>query len=246
MCAVSRRRFVWAGVLLALATIKPQLAALPAAWMCLWVFGNWRERQSFFWSFAVSAGALVGLGEWLLPGWIHEFRAASVAYYHYTGGGRSVLDVLLTPAWGRALAAIAAIACLAMVWKVRRAAERTPDFYWSLSLVMATTLVIVPMFAPYNQVLILPSLMVIARAFRALWQRHRLTKVLAAVTTITVFWPWFSAILLVSALLFLPAVQVERAWAVPLYTSLAIPITVLAMLIVGRATFRDPGPDQVR
>ncbi len=46
---------------------------------------------------------LVIAGELFLPGWIHEFRAASVAYYHYTGGGTSVLDVALTPAWGRVL-----------------------------------------------------------------------------------------------------------------------------------------------
>jgi hypothetical protein len=100
--------------------------------------------------------------------------------------------------------------------------------------VMATTLVIIPMFAPYNQILILPALMIMARAFRSLWEQNRLTRFLAALTALTVFWPWFSAGLLVIALMFLPASQVERAWAVPLYTSLAIPVTVLAMLIVGK------------
>jgi hypothetical protein len=244
MCAVSRRRFVWAGILLALATIKPQLAALPAAWMCIWVLGNWRDRQKFFWSFAVSASALVGAGEWLLPGWIHEFRAASVAYYRYTGGGRSVFDVLLTPTWGRAVAVVAVITCLILVWKVRRAAEGTPEFYWSLSMVMATSLAIIPMFAPYNQILILPALMVIARAFRTLWESNRLNRFLAALTTVSIFWPWISAILLVIALLFLPATQVEKAWAIPLYTTFAIPITVLAMLLVGRVSLRAQSSDQ--
>ena len=49
---------------------------------------------------------LVVLGELLLPGWIQKFRAACAAYYTYTGGGKSVLDVFLTPLCGRVLAAL--------------------------------------------------------------------------------------------------------------------------------------------
>jgi hypothetical protein len=231
---VSRRRLVWAGILLALATIKPQLAALPAAWMGIWVLGSWRERQGFLWSFAGSVGALVGFGEWLLPGWIHEFRAASVAYYHYTGGGRSVLDVLLTPGLGRVVAGMAILLCLILVWKMRGAAPDTPEFQWSLSTVMATTLVIIPMFAPYNQVLILPALMVMVRAADSLWDHSPLTRFLSSVTAVTAFWPWVSALLLVTALVLLPASLVEKAWAMPLYTSLAIPVMVWGTLIAGK------------
>jgi Glycosyltransferase family 87 len=232
--AVSRRRLGWAGMLLALATIKPQLAALPAAWLCLWVLGNWRERQALFWSFLASVGALVGFGEWLLPGWIHEFGSACVAYYHYTGGGRSVLDVLFTSEWGRVMAAITVTICLIFLWRVRHAAPGTREFCWSLALVMATTLVIIPMFAPYNQILVLPALMVLVRALEALWKRNRLTRFLTAVTTLAVLWPWLAAIALVTALLLLPSSVVEKAWSVPLYTSVGVPVAVLGTLIAAR------------
>src|SRR5580658_1913184 len=47
-----RDSFVIAGVLLAFATIKPQLVALLIAWLVLWACGNYRERQRFLWSFA--------------------------------------------------------------------------------------------------------------------------------------------------------------------------------------------------
>ncbi|HKT89636.1 MAG TPA: glycosyltransferase family 87 protein, partial [Candidatus Sulfotelmatobacter sp.] len=101
LAALARGRFVWAGVALAVASIKPQLVFLLVLWLCIWVAGEWRERRNIFWSMALSAAALVVGAEMLLPGWIQEFRAASTAYYQYTGGGRSVLDVLLSPMVGR-------------------------------------------------------------------------------------------------------------------------------------------------
>jgi len=235
MAAISGRRFVWAGVLLALATIKPQLALLPIVWLGIWVLGNWRERKRLFWSFAVAMSGLVVGGEILLPGWIREFRAASAAYYRYTGGGRSVLDVLLTPTWGRVVAAIVVGAVFILVWKIRRADANTADFQWSLALVMATTLVVIPMFAPYNQLLLIPALMVIVRSVKILWSRDRMLRVLLAVSGVSVFWPWIAAGALAATLLVLPAPVVWKAWALPLYTSLAIPVTILATLLAARA-----------
>ena len=38
-----------AGVLLAVATIKPQLALPVAGWLVLWALGDWRRRRRFIW-----------------------------------------------------------------------------------------------------------------------------------------------------------------------------------------------------
>jgi hypothetical protein len=239
MRAIARRNFMWAGILLALTTIKPQLALLMVLWLCIWVAGNWRERQRLFWSFSASMAVLFLASEWLLPGWIGEFRAASAAYYQYTGGGRSVLDVLLSPIWGRGVSVIAVAMCMVLVWRTRRSAENTPDFRWSLCLVLATTLVVIPMFAPYNQLLLLPALMEIVRSLRLLWDRSPLSRFFVAVAGLAVLWPWIAAASLAVALLFLPATPVRSAWALPLYTSLAIPIMILATLLAGRNVVRQ-------
>ncbi len=236
--AIARRHFVWAGILLAFATIKPQLVLLTVVWLCIWVIGDWRGRQRLFWSFAVSMAVLVVASEFLLPGWIREFRGASAAYYRYTGGGKSVLDVALTPLWGRAISAILVGGFLILVWQVRHSPEGSPDFRWSVALVMATTLVVIPMFAPYNQLLLIPALMVIVRATPSLWNRHRLSRFLVLATALSVLWPWLAAMLLVIALLFLPGPVVQKAWALPVYTSLTIPVMVLALLLVSRTTLR--------
>lgn len=237
VCAITRRYFVSAGVLLALATIKPQLVFLMAIWLGLWVMVNWRARQRLLWSFAVTFTLLVGGAELLLPGWIGKFRAASAAYYRYTGGGRSVLDVALTPYVGRVLATVLVVVVLILLWKLRKAGERSPEFQFSLAVVMATTLTVIPMFAPYNQLLLLPAVMLIVRYRRVLWTQSRMSRLLLVLALVALSWPWLTAGILSFARLILPARTVEQAWAVPLYTSLAIPVTMLAVLLAKGGPF---------
>lgn len=252
MAALASGRFVWAGVALAIASIKPQLVILLVLWLCIWVAGNWRERRRFFWSMVLAAAALVLGAEILLPGWIQEFRAASAAYYNYTGGGRSVLDVLLSPTAGRAVSAFLVMGLLIALWRLRRAPESSPEFLYSLALVLATTLTVIPMFAPYNQLLLIPVLMLIVRAVRDLWTRSAISRGFTGITALTVFWPWIAAAGLVLASFFLPRTSVLKAWALPILTSLAIPITVLALVWVSRSVLQarkgleTPSPQTLR
>lgn len=235
-CAVARRRFVWAGVLLALATIKPQLVFLLILWLGIWVTGDWRSRQRLFWSFAGAMVILVGVGELLLPGWIHEFRDAMAGYYRYTGGGKSILDVMFTPMWGRLTSAILASFLLIFAYRYRHAAEGTREFHWSLALALATTVVVIPMFAPYNQLLLLPGLMLAACELRSLWEKSRWSRFLVVLTAVSVFWPFLAGAGLVITLLFLPGPTVQKAWGWPSYSTFAIPIMIYALLLAGQRT----------
>lgn len=234
--AITRRHFVVAGVLLALATIKPQLVFLLILWVCIWVVGNWKDRQHLVWSFAATSALLVVTGEVLLPGWIHEFRAGMTDYYRYTGGGNSVLDILLKPTWGRLASGIVIALLLLLVGRLRRADEQTDEFRWSVSLTLATTVLVIPMFAPYNQLLLLPGMMMIVRSCGILWQKSRLSRFFVAITALAVFWPFAVAFGLVIALLFLPGVTVRKAWELPVYPTFAIPILIYAMLLADHKT----------
>lgn len=244
--AIVHRRFVLAGVLLSCATIKPQLVLLPVIWLLIWVTGGWHDRRRLFWSFAISMSVLVVGGELLLPGWIQKFRAACAAYYVYTGGGKSVLDILLTPLGGRVVAALLLAMSLILVWRHRRAPESSPGFHYSLAFVMATTLMVIPMLAPYNHVLLLPVAMLIARKIRDLWSKSLPTRFLTVAAALSLFWPWLVAAGLATALLFLPGPVVQRAWAVPVGTTLAIPVTLFALLLVGRSVFIGENPQSER
>ncbi len=222
--------FSLAGFLLALATIKPQLALPIAGWLTLWAVSDWRRRQLFVWSFALSMAIFLGAAEYILPGWMKEFRNAVAAYRQYTGGAGSLLDVLTTAWLGKILAAVAVLAVVIMGWKVRRAPHDSAAFSTMLALVLAVTLVIVPSFAPYNQVLLLPAVFLIVRSWKDLWSRGSLTRMACAVGLLVVGWPWLATCGLMLASRFVSPSSLQRAWTIPLYTSLGIPLVVLGLL----------------
>ena len=62
-------RQIGSGALLAVATVKPQIAVPLAAWLLLWSFGDVRSRWKFVSAFLLTLLVLVGAGEVLLPGW---------------------------------------------------------------------------------------------------------------------------------------------------------------------------------
>ena len=185
--------FSLAGFLLALATIKPQLALPLAGWLALWAVSDWRRRQTFLWSFALTTAIFLAASEYVLPGWMRQFRDAVAAYRQYTGGAGSLLDVLTTPLLGKIIAAAAVIAVVITGWKMRHASHDSVGFGIMLALVLAVTLVIVPTFAPYNQVLLLPAVFLIAVSWRDLWRRSRITRVACGVGLLVVVWPWMAS-----------------------------------------------------
>jgi len=238
--------FWLAGFFLALATIKPQLAVPVASWLLLWAISDWRRRQVFVWSFGLSTAIFLAASEYVLPGWMGRFRDAVSAYRQYTGGAGSLLDVLVTPGLGRILAVVAVIAVAITGWYVRRAPHDSAAFSTMLALVLAVTLVIVPTFAAYNQVLLLPAAFLIAASWRDLWRRNRLTRLACGVGLLVVFWPWLACCGLMLASFFLPASSVQKAWAVPLYTSLGIPLVILGLLSVGAGDLMFGAGDPAR
>jgi hypothetical protein len=99
-----------------------------------------------------------------------------------------------------------------------------------LVLVLAVTVVIVPKAAPYNQIFLLPGILFVVGNWRMFWGKNRITRILLTSCGGLILWPWLTATALTIASLGLPADTVQRAWALPVWTSLAIPLTVAALL----------------
>jgi hypothetical protein len=222
--------FVLAGVLLALATFKPQLALPLAAWLAVWAAGEWRRRQGFVWSFAATMAILLAGSEYALPGWMGRFRDAVSAYRDYTQGASSLLEVLTTPAIGKMMVAAIILAVAAVGWRFRRVAHDSLAFSTMLALVLAATVVIVPSFAPYNQILLLPAVFLVAGSWKDLWEHNWLTRMACAIGALVVFWPWLASCGLLLASIILPAAEVQRAWTAPLRNSLLLPVVVLGVI----------------
>ena len=219
-----------AGIALAIATIKPQLVVPLVGWLGLWAVSNWARRRGLVFGFVLTAVVLVAAGEIILPGWIRRFLDAVVAYRHYTGS-ESVLDVLTSDTIGKLLAVVVAVLVANRCWKLRHANEGTVSFALASSLVLAGTIVIIPTIAPYNQLLLLPGIFLLLENRETLLNDGLGAKILGGFAAITILWPWAAALGLTIASFILPAARVQQAWALPFYTSIAIPFAVFGLLI---------------
>jgi Glycosyltransferase family 87 len=220
-----------AGILLALTTIKPQLAGLLLFWLMIWTLADWRRRYRWAASFLFSMAILCAASEWYLPHWIPRFWQAVREYHSYTGE-MSVMDTLIGAPWSRALELLAFAVMIGACWRERRQAANTDAFAFTLSLVLATTILLVPSYGPYNQVLLIPALLIMLKERRTIWHRSIANRVLLVVTIGLVCWPWISSIALAGLSFVLPRGAVEQAWAVPLWTVPQIPIGVAALMLV--------------
>ncbi len=217
-----------AGALLALATIKPQLVFLLIAWLALWVAGDWRGRQRLFWGFITTMLGLLVAAEKTSPGWIRRFVAVLVAYPQYTGAS-SVLGELLTPVWGHTAAALVLMGLGVSCWRARTTSAKSPVFVLALTTVLATTLIVIPMSAFYNQVIVLPALLLIARSWKRL-QETWASRLMFAITAAAVAFPWIASIVLVICSFWAPEYVIHKIWYLPLATGTYLPITVLSLL----------------
>ncbi len=225
---VSRHLFS-AGVLLAIASIKPQLVVPITACLLLWAVSDWRQRQRFVWGLGLTFACLFGGGEILLPGWFGKFLSAAHDYQNYAGG-MSMLDVLLTISWGRILTGILVAGVAAVGWRLRKEPAGSRIFSLLIALVLAVTVIIIPMFAPYNYILVLPSLLLLGENWSRLWTRDVYARAGCVLTAAAVAWPWVAAIGLNVAAIFLSPETVQQYWWLPLYTSAKIPLPIVCLI----------------
>jgi hypothetical protein len=220
-----------AGGLLALATIKPQLAWPLVLWLLVWSGTDWRSRRRFIFGFGLVMLLLLGGAQLLLPGWLRMFVEAIGQYHQYTQN-QSVLVWLFGSIIGRTLEVCSVILCAACLWPMRREPTGSAAFGRSFALVMALTVVVVPMFAPYNQVLLAPAILAL------LWSESSGAPVLPAVRLargvggILLLWPWIATIGLSLIFLWLTPTLRQRVWPLPFYSNFVLPVFVFGLALL--------------
>ena len=198
-CVIRHRLFL-AGVLLAGATIKPQMVALCLVWFLIWSLGDWKKRWPLAGGFLVALGLLAGAGDILVPGWVRYFLEGLEAYRKYASTMSSVRFFLGN--WiGGIFSVLAVIVLLVYAWSRRGIPAESPEFARTLSLFFIAATLVLPLFTPYNQVLLLLPLLILIHAWGQLprWDRARFALFLA--------WPFLAS---AGLLLFPPAVRSEH------------------------------------
>jgi hypothetical protein len=226
------------GMLLAFATVKPQLAGPFVAWLLPWAVSDWKARWRVVFGFGTMMALLLGGAEIILPGWWRMFAGAVGKYHRYTEN-QSVLDELVPWAYaGKILAAAAVLACAFFLWKLRNEPANSAAFGVAAALVAALTVMIVPMYAPYNQVLVLPAVLVLVRD-RELFLPRRGMRVLFFVATLAMAWQWMACLGL-SAAYFVSRDWALAAWQWPFMATFAFPVLTF-LLILLEVQARDAG-----
>lgn len=220
------------GVLLALATVKPQLAFFVGAWAVLWAVSDWRRRRNFVFGLSVAMALLLAGAEIVRPGWMRMFVGAVQQYHRYTQN-QSVLDQLLPGAFAGKMAALLAMALAAvLLWRLRHAPAGSPRFGSAVALVMATTVLVVPMYAPYNQVLLLPAILLLVRDRRRLaLSGSRGLRFVYSASLFALLWQWIASFALCITYLISPE-QAMNGWKWPFFATFALPVLVFALTVI--------------
>jgi len=231
---VTRNHLATAGVLLALSTIKPQMALLPLCWFLIWALGSqsrWRLPAAFL----ATLSALIGAGELILPGWLAYFLAGIAAYRKYAPTS-SLLRVALGDTLGEILGALLIAGLLVFAGRNRKAAGDSASFTVMLASFFMTAVLVFPLFTPYNQViLILPALLAL-RGWKSLPRFSRL------VFFVITGWPW-----IVSLALLLRPPNLNSPNQTPLLPSFLVSFVplLLPLLLMTKRTETSPPADFV-
>jgi hypothetical protein len=221
-----------AGACLALALIKPQLTLALLAWLLVWATGDFRNRWRLVAGFTVAAALLFAGAQIILPGWTSKFHAAIVSYRQYTGGAESLPEMLLGIFVGRLVEIFLILACAVLGWIFRHKTQGSQEFSLVTALVLSVTVVIVPMVALYNQVLLIPAVLLLVHSRERLRLTGRLTRTLALLTLLWGIWPWVATGLLALASIGFKTSALLKLWFLPLHSTLTLPILVTALMLL--------------
>jgi hypothetical protein len=136
--ALQRGNYFVGGVLLALATIKPQVTLLCIAWILLWSFFH---RKSPVWiGFFISMALLIGGGMIFQPDWILADVREIIQYSSYTAAATPASTFpIIFPTWGFVLGWVMALAAwigIGFFWRKMRNADED-GMNWTAWLTLA-------------------------------------------------------------------------------------------------------------
>jgi hypothetical protein len=239
MAAVQRSRFLLAGILMAISTIKPQVTALAILYLLIWSAHDWRVRGRFCIGFFATLTLLVAASLAAMPHWIQSWTHTVLAYRHYTRP--PLVTQILTSLVGARLAgpgtlvltAASIVVAITLAWRNRAAAYGSFAFWMTLSLLFSiTTITILPGQAIYDHLILIPGILLLVRHRGRLGEAGPVPRMLLAIGALVLFWPWIAAFALILLRLVLPPAQFNSTaiLALPLRTAASLPFVLLALL----------------
>ena len=232
-------KFLFAGFLMALATIKPQVVVLAVFYLLCWAIYEWRRRGRFIIGFFSTMFVLLGASLIILPRWIQSWLHNVVAYRNYTMPPL-VVHVLTSSLGPHLIGPVTAvltfgslILAAALAWRHRAAEVNSLEFWFTMSLMLTiTTIVVLPGQAVYDHLILIPVVLLLAHERGKLQSAALPSRILLWIGAGALFWPWISAFVLIALRPILPPAVFgsQTVFLVPLRTSASLPFVALALV----------------
>jgi Glycosyltransferase family 87 len=234
LAALVDEKLFLSGSLLALTLIKPQMAALVAAYLLLWSLAQWRVRWRFVGGFLM-VSALLGISSLLVwPRWIGDWLRVVFGYRQYSTPPLVcyLLGNRVGPRLGPFLIAALLVGAIALAWRMRREVPASTEFALTISLLLAvTTITLLPGHAVYDHVVLLPGVVLIGLSWRGFAASSRVFRVLLGLTALALFWQWILAVAVIAMRPILShQLFVSNVLTLPIRTAGSIPFGVLMLL----------------
>ena len=228
--ALLRGRLILAGMLLAFASVKPQLMWLLALWLLLWAISDWKRRKVFALSFFLMMALLFLVSQLLLPGWLIGWWRSLAGYSRYTLPPLTqlVLGRLMGRVFGLAMLALAIWSC----WRARHEPAASGKFSLVVSFVLTVTVVLAPTGgAVYDQVILLPAILWLGFRGSEIPETRRPMRVLMVVAIVALCWQWVMACgIALGSIVFSTWVRNPTVLVFPTRMAAPFPFVLLAML----------------
>jgi hypothetical protein len=239
LLAMQRQRFLFAGILMALSMIKPQMTLLAVFYLLLWSVHEWRARGRFCIGFCATMILLIGASLAVLPHWIQSWTRTILAYHHYARPPL-LTEVITSPLGPRlagpatfVLTATLVVIAVVLAWRNRAAAFGSFASWITLTVLLCiTTIAILPGQAIYDHLILLPGILLLVRHRSALRDAGPVPNTLLSIGGIVLFWPWIGAFALIVLRPWLAPVTFNSTavFSLPIRTAASLPFALLALL----------------
>jgi len=229
-----RNRLLLAGTLMALTLVKPQMSLLALAYLLVWSSSN-RARALFLAGFLGTTLCLMTASLWIWPHWIEQWLKVLWGYHRYATP--PLVTLLPGASLGAYVGPVAIVAVLGLTavlaWRTRHASVDSPDFWLTLSFLLAvTSITLLPGQAIYDDVILFPGIFLILRYRHDLYDMGRVSRILLSIGGVVLFWPWIAAFALILLRPWLPPATFNSTavFSLPIRTAASLPFAVVALL----------------
>ncbi len=218
-----RRNWEWiTGVCFAVAPIKPQLSLPLLLWLVVWAVRH--RRWQFPASFAISFSTLWLITDWKVPHWFGNWAGSLRAYDSLV---TPVAEMMLGRSQGLTVTLILGAWSIWLLWGMLDSSSESAGFSRAVALALAASVLVTPMtvFFIYDQVLLLPAILLILFAE----SRSRITAVARIVTVAVLAWNYVAVLISAGIEVFHPKAGI--AYLLP-FVDQVLPIVVLISLLL--------------